>query len=48
MEPSKAIESLVQDEVLVLRINRPEKMNALTMDMYSQLSAGLDQATESR
>lgn len=37
----------VEDGVLVLTLNRPEKLNALTQEMYSQLNAGLDQASVS-
>lgn len=33
--------------VLVLRLNRPEKMNALNMQMYSALCDGLDRAADS-
>lgn len=32
--------------VMVLTINRPEQLNALTHDMYAGLADGLDQATE--
>ena len=33
--------------VLTIRMNRPDKKNALTGDMYSRLSAGLDEANSS-
>ena len=47
MESTDHILSSVEDGVLTLRLNRPEKLNALTQDMYAGLNAGLDQATAS-
>jgi enoyl-CoA hydratase/carnithine racemase len=35
-----------QGQTLVLRLNRPEKMNAITRDMYAGLATQLNQAAE--
>jgi len=35
-----------QGQTLVLRLNRPEKMNAITRDMYAGLASQLNQAAE--
>ena len=32
------------DQVLIIRFNRPEKMNALTKDMYAELTRLLNEA----
>ena len=47
MELTDHILSSVEDGVLTLRLNRPEKLNALTQEMYAALNAGLDQAVAS-
>ena len=41
------LKSSVESGVLVLKLNRPEKLNALTQEMYSGLNASLDQASAS-
>lgn len=38
------ITSKVVDQVLIIRFNRPEKMNAITRDMYAELASLLNQA----
>jgi enoyl-CoA hydratase/carnithine racemase len=38
------IETQVQDRVLTIRMNRPEKKNALTRQMYTAMKAALHQA----
>lgn len=44
---AETVLSYAEDGVLVLTLNRPEKLNALTQEMYSQLNTGLDQASVS-
>jgi enoyl-CoA hydratase/carnithine racemase len=36
----------LDEDVLIVKINRPEKKNALTLDMYSALVAAIEQAEE--
>ena len=43
---SDYIETRTEDRVLVVRINRPEKKNALTTRMYAALAAALDRAAD--
>ncbi|TAA47088.1 enoyl-CoA hydratase-related protein [Corallincola spongiicola] len=43
---SKHITQQVTKGVLILTINRPEKRNALTQDMYQALTDGLEQASK--
>lgn len=38
------IQSNVADGVMAIRMNRPEKKNAITGDMYAQMAAALDEA----
>ncbi len=40
------ITTSIQGQNLVLRFNRPEKMNAITRDMYASLAQQLNQAAE--
>lgn len=49
MEDSQTqlIENYKDGGVLVLRLNRPDKMNALSMQMYNTLSDGLEEASAS-
>ena len=50
MTSVSSTESVLIDQsggVLTLTLNRPEKINALTQEMYLSLCAGLDQASES-
>jgi len=38
------IQTSIANGVMTIRMNRPDKKNALTGDMYSRMSAGLDEA----
>jgi len=44
---SEHVLTKIRDSVLTLRLQRPEKKNALTRDMYLALTAALDQAAVS-
>lgn len=39
------VQAAIENGVLVLKLNRPAKLNALTMDMYRALNEGFDQAS---
>lgn len=41
---AERIQTSIANGVMVLRMNRPDKKNALTGDMYSRMSAALDEA----
>lgn len=41
---AERIQTSIADGVMTIRMNRPDKKNALTGDMYSRMSAGLDEA----
>jgi enoyl-CoA hydratase/carnithine racemase len=43
---TEQIVTAVKDGILQIRINRPEKKNALTQDMYAAMAAALSQADE--
>lgn len=43
-EVADRIVTLIVNGVMTIRMNRPDKKNALTGDMYSRMSAGLDEA----
>lgn len=38
------IQTGISDGVMTIRMNRPEKKNAITGDMYARMAAGLDEA----
>lgn len=42
---SQYIQTRADAGVMIIRVSRPEKKNALTSDMYSALASGLDAAT---
>ncbi len=44
---SEAVEIVVADRIQSIRLNRPEKKNALTRDMYARLADGLERANGS-
>ena len=41
---SDAIEVSISDQILTIRIQRPEKLNAITHDMYTQMIGAFEQA----
>ena len=43
-EVADRIVTSIANGVMTIRMNRPDKKNALTADMYSRMSAGLDEA----
>lgn len=43
-EVADRIVTAIANGVMTIRMNRPDKKNALTGDMYSRMSAGLDEA----
>jgi enoyl-CoA hydratase/carnithine racemase len=40
------IETEISDGVMTIRMNRPDKKNAITADMYAAMASGLDAANE--
>ncbi|MBY5968372.1 enoyl-CoA hydratase-related protein [Halomonas denitrificans] len=46
MERSEAIQCSVQDSIMHIRIDRPEKRNAITMPMFTSLTAALKDAEQ--
>lgn len=46
-EIADRIQTSIADGVMTIRMNRPDKKNALTGDMYARMSAGLDEANAS-
>ncbi len=44
LDKSAAIQTGIDNGVMTIRMNRPDKKNAITADMYAQMAAGLDEA----
>ena len=47
LSKSDYIQSSIQNGVMTIRMNRPDKKNAITGDMYAQMAAALDEAYSS-